>query len=115
MVCLLRGKHSLSPAEKQLKGPAIDLLFGAEDSDQLRLSFLCDLGKPINPALSAYWSPGWEHVCVVCVAGQHLGVKVHEVWVWIVSLSLGRGCQSLQPIWGGEDCHEPAVGWVPGR
>lgn len=41
-------KLLLSPAEKLLKGPSIDLL------SPLRLSFLWDLGKAVNPTLSAF-------------------------------------------------------------
>lgn len=54
----------LSPTEKQLKGPSIDLLLGADDSNPLRLSFLCDLGKAVNPTLSAF--PG-VLVGIACV------------------------------------------------
>lgn len=55
--CLfVAGKLLLSPAEKLLKGLSIDLL------SPLRLSLLWDLGKAVNPTLSAHWSPGWEHL-----------------------------------------------------
>lgn len=58
VVCLLQGKLLLSPAERQLKGPSIDLLLGAEDSNPLRLSFLCDLGKAASLcllSLESWW------------------------------------------------------------
>lgn len=105
----------LSPTEKQLKGPSIDLLLGADDSNPLRLSFLCDLGKAVNPTLSAFTRVLVGIACVGVAgvgggaAGQHSSLKVQAVWVWIVSPSLGQVPPSLQPIWK-ESYHELALG-----
>lgn len=61
--CLLQRELSLNPAEKQLKGPTIDLLFVADDCNQLSLSFLCGLGKPVNPTVSAFTEVLFGNTC----------------------------------------------------
>lgn len=44
--CLfIAGKALAVSSRGAAKGPSVDLLLSAEDSDPLRLSFLCDLGK----------------------------------------------------------------------
>lgn len=114
VVCLLQGKLLLSPAEKLLKGPGIDLLLGADDSNPPRLSFLPDLGKAVNPTLSAFSGVLVGNICWG-VGGRRTTLKSQS------PRGLGLDCVpepgprlSISSAHLEKNYHEPTLGWVPG-